>query len=144
MPSLNSNSYIIIGTIILICSLFLGIYFNTIIPVLLPLAIVGLAIVVFDFKLVFYALLFFLPLSVEVYFDNGFGTDLPDEPLMVLLMGVYLVYLIGTGKGIKAKFFWHPITLVLLVHLAWIAFTTIKTLRKNTTNYITTLWQTLN
>ncbi|NRB46362.1 MAG: O-antigen ligase family protein [Saprospiraceae bacterium] len=78
-----------------------------------------------DFRKVFYLLLICIPISSEVHLSNGFGTDLPTEPLMVGIMLVYFLYLIRHGKAMDARFFRHPITLLLLLHLGWIACTTL-------------------
>ncbi len=78
-----------------------------------------------DFRKVFYLLLICIPLSSEVHFSNGFGTDLPTEPLMIGIMLVYFLYLIRHGRTMDARFFKHPITLFLLLHLGWIACTTL-------------------
>ena len=47
---------------------------------------------IIDFKIIFFLLLFFIPLSTEITFDNGLGTDLPTEPLIIGLMGIGLLY----------------------------------------------------
>lgn len=78
-----------------------------------------------DFRKVFYLLLICIPLSSEVHLPNGFGTDLPTEPLMIGIMLVYLLYLIRHGSSMDARFFKHPLTLLLLLHLGWIACTTL-------------------
>ncbi len=82
-------------------------------------------LVVVDFKLVFFLLLATLPLSTEVTLPNGFGTDLPSEPLMIGLMLVYVLYVIRHGRALGADLLRHPITLVLLLHLGWIFVTTL-------------------
>lgn len=78
-----------------------------------------------DFKLIYLLLLFFIPLSTEFYFPNGFGTDLPTEPLMIGLTLVYLFHFLQPDKNIdKQRILFHPITLLLLLHISWIFFTT--------------------
>lgn len=76
-----------------------------------------------DFKKVFYLLLFTLPLSTEYYFPNGLGTDLPTEPLVIGLMLAYGLYVLIHWKRMKRDFLLHPISLFLLLHLAWMVFT---------------------
>lgn len=114
-----------IFALVLISSLFLGIatelYFLAGIPAFLLLAYITLV----DFKKIFFLLLFFLPLSTEFTFPNGFGTDLPTEPLMIGLMGVYILYVLRHGKEMNSDFIKHPISLLLLLHIGWILTTTI-------------------
>jgi len=78
-----------------------------------------------DFRAVFFLLMACIPLSTEVQLPNGFGTDLPTEPLIVGLMGVFLLYAIRNGTRLDARFLVHPISLLLLLHVGWIAVTTI-------------------
>ncbi len=78
---------------------------------------------VVDFKQLFFLLLAFLPITVEVWLPNGTVTDLPTEPMMVSLMGIYLLYVLRNGATMKAGFVRHPITVILLLHLGWTLFT---------------------
>ena len=78
-----------------------------------------------DFKKVFFLLLAFLPRTVEVWLPNGTVTDLPTEPMMVLMMGIYILYALKNGRRMLANFVRHPIALLLLLHLAWMFFTVI-------------------
>lgn len=79
-----------------------------------------------DFKMVYFILVACLPLSMEYSFPNGFGTDLPTEPLMVGLMLVFVLYILQKKRsGISAAFLVHPITLLLMLHVGWIFITTI-------------------
>ncbi|MEK7254085.1 MAG: O-antigen ligase family protein [Bacteroidota bacterium] len=110
---------------IVVASLLVGIvgdwWFLAGVPALALL--IYLAIV--DFKKVFFFLLFLLPLSTEVWLPNGVVTDLPTEPLTVLMMGIYFLYVLRQGKALSAGFLRHPITLLLLAHLGWMFFTAI-------------------
>jgi O-antigen ligase len=111
--------------ILVVLSLFVAIgteyYFLAGIPVAALIAY----LVVVDFKVIFYLLLACLPLSMEVNLPGGFGTDLPSEPLMLLLMGITIFYVISEWESIKSKFLLHPVTLLLLLHIGWIVLTTI-------------------
>ncbi len=74
---------------------------------------------VMDFRRVFYLLLFSIPISTEIVLPNGFGTDLPTEPLIVGLMLVFLLYLTRHRGAVGRDFLQHPITLLLLLHWGW-------------------------
>jgi O-antigen ligase len=91
----------------------------------IPAALIVAYIAIVDFRKLFYLLLFFLPLSTEIQLPGGFGTDLPTEPLMVGLMGIYILYVIRNGKEMSSDFVRHPMTLLLLLHVGWIFTTTI-------------------
>ncbi len=96
-------------------------------PLLLGLP-AGLLLVyqtIVDFRKVFFLLMFTLPLSMEYYFPGGFGTDLPTEPLLIGLMLAYFLYLLSSYKKMSSDFLLHPITLLLLLHLVWMTYTTL-------------------
>ncbi|MEO7175176.1 MAG: O-antigen ligase family protein, partial [Saprospiraceae bacterium] len=97
-------------------------------PLLLGIPVVALLVYValVDFKSLFYCLFALIPLSFEYNFPNGLGTDLPDEPLMWLLTGVAGVYLLANLKNLSARFFLHPITLLLFLHLIWFFISTVQ------------------
>ncbi|MEM9990211.1 MAG: O-antigen ligase family protein [Bacteroidota bacterium] len=80
---------------------------------------------ILDYEKIFYLLLACLPLSTELYFSNGIGTDFPSEPLMIGLMGVYVLYVLRHAQRLDYAFLKHPISLLLLLHFGWIAITTL-------------------
>lgn len=106
-------------------SLFGGIISGQWLLIGLPALLLLVFLTLVDFRKVFYLLLICIPLSSEVRLPNGFGTDLPTEPLMVGITLIYFLYLIRYGKTMGAAFFKHPLTLLLLLHLGWIACTTL-------------------
>lgn len=79
-----------------------------------------------DFRKIFFLLLCFIPLSTEVTLPNGFSTDLPTEPLIVGLMGVFFLYVLRYPKAVNVAFFKHPITLLLLLHIGWMLIATVQ------------------
>lgn len=80
-----------------------------------------------NFRIIFYLLMFCLPLGFEVVF-GGFGTDLPSEPLMIFLMLIYIVYALFNPKVLEQNFYTHPIIIVLLLHYAWIFFSALHSI----------------
>lgn len=111
--------------VVLLFSLFLGIATELYFLAGLPVALMVAYIAVVDFKKLFFLLLFFIPLSTEVNLPGGFGTDLPTEPLMAGLMGIYLLYVLRNGKEMSSNFVRHPMSLLLLLHVGWIFATTL-------------------
>ena len=92
----------------------------------LPAVFLLAYITIVDFRKVFYLLLIMLPLSTEVELPGGFATDLPSEPLMLLLTGVFLVFGLYNGRKLNTAFLKHPLTLLLILHVGWIFITTIN------------------
>lgn len=104
---------------------FLAFYFNFLPLIGLPFG-VAIGIYTFiNFRNVFFLLLFCLPLSTEVYFSSTLGTDIPDEPLMILLTGAFFLYWFTKPTSVPVSFLFKPLTVLLLLHLGWILATTI-------------------
>ena len=114
----------VFGAITLL-SIFVGIATEMYFLAGFPAFILLIYVSVVDYRKVFFLLLFCIPLSTEVSLPNGFGTDLPTEPLIVGLMLVYLLYVLQEGKKMKTNFLRHPISLFILLHLVWIYASTI-------------------
>lgn len=91
---------------------------------LLPFALFGLYIAVTDYRLLFYGLLLCIPLSVEMYF-GPLGTDLPTEPLMIALTGIFILHFLRYGATYDRRYFTHPLALLMYLHLGWIFLTTL-------------------
>lgn len=87
---------------------------------------IGLLLVLYDFRLLFYLLLFFLPLSNEYELIPGFRMYLPTEPLVVTLLLLFIPFLIY-HKNIFSRTFWrHPLTLIIILNISWIFVTIIS------------------
>jgi O-antigen ligase len=117
----------------LISLLFIGILVTSIlteeyklltIPFVLLLAI---PVIGYSFRsayLIFWLLLFTIPLSTEMNFTPSLGTDFPDELLMLILTGIFLLAIIVQPKLIDEKIFNHVLILALQAHLIWILVST--------------------
>jgi O-antigen ligase len=66
-----------------------------------------------------------IPFSFEYSFSQTLGTDLPDEPLMILIAIVFMGYLLYKPAVISRNTWQHPLLLLLFLHLAWVIFTVI-------------------
>ena len=116
--------FLLLGAIISI-SVWLAAIVSSALLLAIPLILIIGYLAVVDVKTLFFLLLSCLPISTEVVFPNGFGTDIPTEPIMVGLMGIYLLQALKYPSTLRNNFLRHPITLLLLLHLGWIAITTI-------------------
>jgi len=95
-----------------------------------PLAgLPALALIIYvgivDFKQLFWLLIACLPVSTEIVLPNGFGTDLPTEPLMIGLTGITMLFAIQRSTQLSGDYLRHPLTLLLLGHVAWILVSTL-------------------
>ena len=55
----------------------------------------------------------------------GFGISLPGEPLIMLLLGVFILKLLLEGS-FDRKIIMHPISILILLHLLWIGITAVS------------------
>ena len=102
-----------------------GVYTENELFLLLPFAlVVGLA-TFYNFHYLYYSFFLLLPFSVEIYFSNGMGTDLPTEPVMLVLTGILILKFINQFHRLDLKRWLHPISIILLSHLLWIYFISI-------------------
>ncbi|HWR32664.1 MAG TPA: O-antigen ligase family protein [Chitinophagaceae bacterium] len=76
-------------------------------------------------ELVFFLLLFTLPLSFEYHFSSTLGTDIPDELLMLFVSGLFIAYWFYFPGAISKKTLLHPLILLLLILFGWILITVI-------------------
>lgn len=86
----------------------------------LPVALLFGYLALIDFKKIFYLLLFFLPLSIDLDFSNGLSIDFPSELLMVALMAIFILFIIARPGLFDARFLTHTITILIISHLFWI------------------------
>ena len=70
-------------------------------------------------NILFFLLIASIPFSFEYHFSASLGTDLPDEPLMVIVSFVFLAAWIYRPSLLSPKVFHHPIILLLIVILGW-------------------------
>lgn len=97
------------------------VYYESWLPALIPFAVLFLVFVIRDIRYIFYSIFAVLPFSIEYYFENaGLGTDLPSEPLMLLMTAAGLVYM-AKKQYVFTKNIWKdPVFLLLILHLFWI------------------------
>ena len=94
------------------------------IPLALPGGVLILGLGIRNIKLLFLLCVALIPLSTEVQFGS-LGSDLPSEPLMWLLTGLGVVFLIRNAATIPASLLRHPISIALILHLSWMLLTVI-------------------
>ncbi|MBC8046610.1 MAG: O-antigen ligase family protein [Fimbriimonadaceae bacterium] len=110
---------------ILFISIFGAILANEILFCFVPVAFLLTYQLLVDFRPVFFLLLLATPVSMEFALEGGLSTDIPTEPLQVILMFTFIFYIILKKENISKAFINHPLTIILLVHFAWIIITTI-------------------
>lgn len=120
VQSKDSFFYLCLG--FSITCFFLALSLDQVILFLLPFALVFGMLVAYNYQWIYLLFFVVLPFSIEIYLPNGFGTDLPTEPIMLTLTGVFLIKFIQEFHSLKKQRWLHPISNLLFFHLVWIAF----------------------
>ncbi|MEO8760877.1 MAG: hypothetical protein ABI388_06505, partial [Bacteroidia bacterium] len=94
---------------------------------LLPALVALLLLAFFSFDTFVFSIVFFTPLALtlrELGINSEVDLSLPTEPFMagvLLLLPIYQLY----GKIIDKKILRHPVTIIIFLQVAWMAFTCI-------------------
>lgn len=102
---------------------FLGVlWLESWLALALPVLLIGVMATLNNVRLPYHLLILTIPLSTEYYLPNGFATDLPTEPLIVAIMGLYILAILLRPQAFDGAFFKHPLILILLAHFLWTTF----------------------
>ncbi len=127
IPAIETKLFYAYGLLVVLATLFSFVFqmkVLLVIPVIFPMIYLAIS----DFRKIYFALLFLIPLSFEFQVTESLGTDLPTEPLMIGLMLSLVFYYIKNTKKLDFSFFKNPIMLLLVMHLFWIFLTSTTSL----------------
>ncbi len=124
LAKLNTKQIIIVGIVVSILnSLF--IVSENFWGLLIPFALVIVALIVLALDKVLLFIVFATPLSIFYYNpDLRVGFTLPTEPLLFGLMILFFFKILYRG-GFDSKIVSHPISIAILLNVAWMLITTI-------------------
>jgi O-antigen ligase len=114
---------IVIGGLVLVITTVCAAYLAESLILLLPVVLISGIFLVQYPAVLFYLLLASIPWSAEYNFTKTLGTDLPDEPLMLLLAFSTTCLLIYKGKKRGATKTPPTLLLLLLLHMGWVFLT---------------------
>ncbi|MFT5645550.1 MAG: O-antigen ligase [Aureispira sp.] len=100
-----------------------ALFFETPLPLLFPALIAFVFQVLIDYEKIYFLLFLSIPVSTEVFLTEHLATDLPTEPLIVGLMVIYFLILLTNPLSLDRNFIKHPLSKLILAHVAWIAVT---------------------
>ena len=115
----KSFSFFLVFCCLSAISVLSGILLGSIALILSPLAFLLVILLIHNYAIVFYIQFITLVLSIEYELPNGFGTDMPSEPLMLILMVTTLLIVLKNAHRINSRIVLNGITLALLVHFSW-------------------------
>ena len=90
----------------------------------IPPGLLVIAILIQYPRYLFYLLILSIPWSFEFNFNPNLGTDLPDEPLMLLASVTVVIYLLHRRRVIPIKSI-HLLSLIIILQLLWTCITVI-------------------
>lgn len=101
-------------------------YFEFYYIALLPIALLMLWMSIYALDFIFFAIVFFTPLSInlEEMKLGGIGMYLPTEPLLFGVLILFIFKLIS-GRSIDYRIFRHPISYIIYAYFGWMLLTTI-------------------
>lgn len=93
---------------------------------LFPIVLLALYAAFFALDYLFLFIVFFTPLSVNLEeLSGGLGIYLPTEPLLVIIMFVFIFKQIYGSTKRDLRFLNHPISIAIYFHIAWIFMTSL-------------------
>lgn len=133
MISISNKIVTIFFSTVIVIAAGLYAYSQEIYLLIAPIFLLASLFLIQHPEYLFYLLMIAIPWSVEFNFTPSLGTDLPDEPLMLLASAAVLILLIYKRKTIARKKL-HPLLLLLSFELIWIVITVMTS-----TNFILSL-----
>ncbi len=93
---------------------------------LIPFLLVVVGFVIWDFRILYVLFLLTIPFSIEIFLPSGLGTDLPSEPIMIVLTGIGILLYLSRIHLLDYSYLRHPITIMIVLHICWIAIAAIS------------------
>jgi O-antigen ligase len=120
---LNKSEFKLAALVFFICGIS-ALWIDNPIILIIPFAWVLipnlLNIAIFKTEILFWVLIVSLPLSTEINITESLGFDFPDENILMLLTGLFIVKLIYNRFVFPIQFIKQPLFLLLTLHLIWI------------------------
>ena len=116
--------YFLFFALVFLVAAYFGIATGNNLFFLAPFLLLGFLWICLDPSTVFYILLASIPWSIEFNFSQSLGTDLPDEPLMLLTVFAITGYLIFNKRKQESKLKFTPLVFLLLLQLTWMLIST--------------------
>lgn len=122
----NKKFYLILLGFILANAILIAneIFYLAVIPLVLVIA--GMAFLRLDYM--FYMIVFLTPLSIplhELIPGLEFDLHLPTEPLLALVLLVFVLGHLKSGHGFPKEYIKHPVSIAIFINLFWIFVTSI-------------------
>lgn len=91
---------------------------------IIPFAVVAIIFFSSDIRKLYVALLFVIPLSTEFSVTSTLSTDMPDEPVMLLLSGALIAVMLLKPSGFPSQIKKSSLFLLVILQLVWMMIAT--------------------
>jgi O-antigen ligase len=122
---ITNRIFTYVFTVVFLLAVGFFAYLQNVYILLAPLGFLAILFFIQHPEYLFYFLLLSIPWSIEYNFTPSLGTDLPDEPLMLLTAFASVILIIFYRKRIIQFQQLHSLLFILLLQLVWIVFTAI-------------------
>ncbi len=95
-----------------------GLYLDIPVIIALPFLAVSALVLLYDYRAAYYLLMISLPWSVAYTGPGGINTDMPSEPLMLVLTACFLLSA-AINKPLSWEFISHPICRIIALMIMW-------------------------
>lgn len=107
-----------------LAGIYIGIKFKNNLFFGLPFVVVITLAIIYDYKQIFYLMIFCIPWSMQVELPGGNAMDFFSEPFMLVFLAIFIIQLLA-GNQFKWKGKIYPFHLLVFLLLFWTVITTI-------------------
>jgi O-antigen ligase len=125
MIALNHKMIFGLGAFVLWAFTIIAAYLSQPLLLTVPILLLALFYLIQYPQVLLYVLLFSIPWSTEYNFSINLATDLPDEPLMLLMAVAITCMIVFHRKTLLVQNNFHPLILLLLLQFVWLLLTVI-------------------
>lgn len=115
-----------LGACLFLFLLIVGLYIDLPFIAFVPVGILGFIFLLQDVRWLFFALIFSIPISLNLVELTGVNLDFPDEALMLLSTLVFIFFVLQNSRKLELKaIISHPLLILVLLSFIWTLVTVI-------------------
>lgn len=120
-----NKSWLWILSVLTVVSMGCAAYFGEYILLIAPWVLLFFKLVIDSPRLLYWIFIVSIPLSAELTFSNGLSLSMPDEPIMVGILGLMICVVIYNYKVLPEWLWRSPLILIVIIQYIWTIVTVI-------------------